>query len=116
MSTRTQPDFDGALCSAIDETVVELLGRSVLEALYVGLRNNYGITRDELPCRTETFLHVLEIVFGVRGAKTIGINISQKFYGKMGLEFDNHEGYTLFDYVQEAKSKLNNMLAYRNIR
>jgi len=99
-------DFNDILCSAIDDTIVEVLGHRVLDTLYEVLRSKYGVTRDELPYRTETIYQILENTFAVRGAKTIGTHIAQKLYTKLGLTFHNHDGYTLLDYVEEAKAKL----------
>jgi uncharacterized membrane protein len=100
------PDFNTTLCSAIDDTIVEVLGHTVLDTLYVVLKTKYSVTRDELPYRTETMYQILETTFGVRGAKTVGTHIARKFYTKLGLSFYEHQGYTLLDYVEEAKAKL----------
>jgi len=98
--------FNETLCSAIDETIVEVLGKAVLVALYSVLENRYAITRDELPYRTDTLFQVLETTFGVRGARTVGNHIAQKLYRKLGLIFHDHESYTLLDYVDDAKHTL----------
>ena len=39
------PDFNDTLCSGIDDTVVEVLGRKVLETLYMVLATKYGVTQ-----------------------------------------------------------------------
>ena len=107
LSASGHQDFNEVLCSAIDETIVEVLGQKVLTALHTVLEQKYDITRNELPYRTETVFRVLEITFGVYGAKTVGKHIAQRFYGKLGLMFHSHEGYTLLDYVEDAKTKVN---------
>jgi uncharacterized membrane protein len=109
LSRRAPSDFNGTLCSAIDDTIVEVLGHAVLDALYHVLKTQHGITRDELPYRTETIYHILENAFGVRGARTVGTRIAERFYRNLGLSFYSHEGYTLLDYVEEAKTKLAKM-------
>lgn len=106
MTTRTPHYFNDYLCSAIDDTLREVLGRSVLEALYEAMYNEYDITRDELPYRTETMFEILDTTFGVVGAKTVGTQIAGKFYTKLGIPFHVHDGYTLNDYVKLAKTKL----------
>ena len=106
LSTRMHRDFNDTLCLAIDDTIVEVLGRAVLDALYDVLETKYAITRDELPYRTETLYEILETTFGVHGAKTIGTHIAQKFYTKLGLMFHAHDGYSLLDYVEDAKVKI----------
>jgi len=104
--SRSAPDFNDSLCSAIDDTITEVLGHRVLDALHEVLKTKYAISRDELPYRTETVYQVLETTFGVRSAKTVGTRIAQKFYARLGMTFHNHDGYTLLDYVEEVKSKL----------
>lgn len=76
---------------AIDETIVEVLGHTVLNTLYMVLKTKYGISRDELPYRTGTMYQILETNFGVRGAKTIGTHVARKFYKKLGLTFYEHQ-------------------------
>jgi len=99
-------DFNETLCSAIDETIVEVLGDAVLVALYSVLEDRYAITRDELAYRTDTLFQVLETTFGFRGAKTLGNRIAQKLYRQLDLAFHDREGYTLLDYVEDAKEML----------
>jgi len=98
-------DFNDLLCSAIDDTIIELLGTSVLNALYSSLEARYDVKRLELPYRTETMYQLLETDYGVFGAKTIAVTIAQKFYKKLGLVFHSHEGYTLPDYIEAAKRR-----------
>jgi len=108
LQTNLPCDFNHILCSTIDETTRELLGPRVLAALHEELRTKYDIGSDEIPYRTETIYRILESKFGVVGAKTIGPLMAERFYAKLGLGFHNHEGYSLLDYVQAAKSKLSN--------
>ena len=108
LQTNLPCDFNHILCSTIDETTREFLGLSVLTALHEELRAKYDVGSDELPYRTETMYKILEDKFDVVGAKTIGPLIAERFYAKLGLDFHNHEGYSLLDYVQAAKSKLSN--------
>ena len=84
-----------------------MLGKTVLIALYGALERRYNVTRDELPYRTDTLFQVLETTFGVHGAKTVGTRIAEKFYRKLDLTFNRHDSYTLVDYVEDAKTKMN---------
>jgi hypothetical protein len=104
--TQNSRDLNSALCSVIDDTVVELLGSDVLASLYGILEKQHAITRDELPYRLESSYKVLEDAFEVFGAKTLGSVIAQKLYAGRNSVFCNHDGYTLSDYVEFAKSKL----------
>jgi len=98
--------FNETLCGAIDDAIVEVLGRRVLDAMYVMLKVKYDVGRDELPYRLDTLYQILGNAFPIRTAGVIGARIALRFYTRLGLTFHDHEGYTLLDYVQEAKSKL----------
>lgn len=106
MTTHTRLDLNDLICSAIDDTIIEVLGRKVLDALYQVLETKYSVTREELPYRTETVYNILETTFGVFGAKTLGTCIARKLYAKLGFQFHDHDGYSLLDYVEAAKAKL----------
>ena len=99
-------DFNDALCSAIDETIVELLGRHVLDTVYVVLKVKYDVKRDELPYRLDTLYQLLGNTFPARPAGIIGTRIARKFYAKIGLSFNEQEGHTLLNYVEDAKARI----------
>ena len=101
-----EPDFNGKLRAAIDETIIDLLGKSVLAALQDHLLKHYAVTPDEIPYRLDTMFESLERVFGVTGARTIGWTIARKLYLKIGLPFVEHENYRLEDYIEDAKKML----------
>jgi hypothetical protein len=102
--TNQRHDFNDVLRSAIDDTIVEALGRDALASLYERLKTDYSVTREELPYRTETIYKILETSYDIVGAKTVGNRIAQKLYAKLGLPFYSHEGYTLPDYIELAKT------------
>jgi hypothetical protein len=101
-------EFNDALLESIDETITELLSRTVVDALYAHLQTFHSISRDELPHRLDTLLTALEKIFGVRGLQTITKAIAKRFYLKLGLEFTANPNRTLIEYVDEAKVKLQN--------
>ena len=100
-------EFNDSLRADIDDSVEEVLGRNVLDTLHTVLSTKFDITRDEIPYRTDTLFQILETTFGVRGAKTVGTHIAKKFYQKLGICFYEHEGYSLVDYIEVAKTKVN---------
>ena len=97
--------FHVLLLESIDETITALLGKGVLDSLYLHLERFCAITKDELPNRLEVFLSILEKTFGSSG-KTIGKAIAKRFYSKLQLEFDEKANHSLLEYVEEAKRKL----------
>ena len=84
---------------------MEALGADTLRSVLTVLRDRFDVGRDELPYRLESLYRILESDFEVYGAKTIGPEIARKFYDLLGLQFQAHDGYSLSDYVQAAKSK-----------
>jgi len=98
-------NFSDLLLMAIEETVVDLLSRRVLEALYLHLKKNFDIPRDEIPYRLETFFTLLEKNFGA-STKTIGKAIARNLYMKLGLDFFDDPNKNLLDYVEEAKKRI----------
>lgn len=96
-------DFTEQIVSAIDNTVHELLGQRVLNALQEQLRTHHDIRPEELPYRLDTLYDTLENVSGVFGAKTIGYEVAKNLYAKLGLRFMETENYTLQDYIEQAK-------------
>lgn len=102
----THPEFNIVLLEAIDRGISDVLGPNVLQSLYDGLARTHSITRDELPYHLETCFEVLQNVFGVRGAKTIGRNIAHRLYEKLGFDFEDIPYHSLNDYIESAKRKL----------
>ena len=102
----TPSDFNEALGDSIEETMITLLSREVVDALYAHLRAVYSIQRDEVPRELETFFSTLERTFGVPSTKTISRAITRTFYAKLGLTFPHNPNRTLLECVQEAKTKL----------
>lgn len=99
-------DFTGQIVLAIDDTVRELLGQKILDALHQHVKTHYDIGPEELPYRLDTLYDVLENVFGVFGAKTIGHQVAKNLYVRLGLRFEDTENYTLHDYIEQAKRTL----------
>jgi hypothetical protein len=99
-------EFNDALVESIDETITELLSRTVVEALYAHLQTFHSISRDEVPYRLDTLFTSLEKIFGVRSSQTITKAIAKRFYLRLGLEFTANPSRTLLEYVDEAKVKL----------
>jgi hypothetical protein len=96
-------EFNKLFCQAIDQSITEMVGSSVLSSLYDALEKYYSVTRDELPYRLETVYSVLEIVFGVKGAHTIEKRIIRRLYEILEFSFTNIVGYTLEDYVEAVR-------------
>ena len=97
-------DFNETLIESIDETITDLIGRVVIDALYVHLQKNYSISRDEVPYRLDVLLAILKRLFG-ESSLTLSKAIAKRFYFKLGLEFTDNPNHTLLEYVDEAKRR-----------
>ena len=99
-------DFNVQLQATIDETIGGLLGESVLETLHEHLTKEYDLPPNKLPYRLDTFVEVLDNVFGASGSRTIVWAIARGFYSKMGLRFVENESFRLQDYLEQAKESV----------
>jgi hypothetical protein len=99
-------EFNKLFCQAIDQSISEMVGASVLSSLYDALENYYSVTRDELPYRLETVYSVLESVFGVKAARRIENRIVRRLYDILELPFTYAVGYTLEDYVEAIRKRI----------
>ena len=61
-----------------------------------------------MPYRLDTLFTTLSEIFGVRSSQTITNAIAKKFCLKLGLEFTDNPSHTLLEYVDEAKTRLQN--------
>ncbi len=95
--------FNEILCQSTDETLAEPLGSKVLESLYNHLNEHFSVNRDELPYRLETMYAILDELFGVKGARTIGPQIAKRLCAKFNILFLDTPNCTLEMYVEKAK-------------
>ena len=107
-SERYPGSFDARLGEAIDEALTTLFSAEVAEALYLNLEKFHSIPKDEIPHKVEALSMILEKTFGQPSSKTIGKAIARKLFVKLELDFPKHNnpGWTLLDYVEEARVKL----------
>jgi hypothetical protein len=103
MVTDVAKNFNEVLCQSIDETITEIVGTNVLKSLYNHLNKHYSVTREELPYRLDTMYTVLDQVFGVRGARTIGRQIAKRLCAKFKIPFLDTPDCTLEMYIEKAK-------------
>jgi len=86
-TNRKPSEFNRVLLESIDETIVALLSKEVLEALYDRIEKVYSVSADEIPYRLENALAMLEKTFGDPSSKSICNAIAKKLYIDLGLSF-----------------------------
>lgn len=91
------------LLESIDMSLLDLFGAKVRETTYRVLEQNYAIAREEIPRKVPRFASFLELVFGAAGP-TIGRTILKNFYAKLGLHFNEKQGFKFQDYIKAVKS------------
>ncbi|HID16957.1 TPA: hypothetical protein EYP26_01535 [Candidatus Bathyarchaeota archaeon] len=96
--------FNEALLEAVDEGLLAL-GHSVRAAIYRHLKEKYAIERSEIPSKVEDFHEALEAIFGA-GAGVLERVTAKRLYARLGLNFEPREGWSLIDYVKEAKKRV----------
>jgi len=99
-------NFNEEVQSVLDDTISRLLGREILDSLYRLLRDQYDVTRDEVPYRLETVFHLLYDVLDEPGVQTIQMVAAKRLYEKFGLTFLYFDDLGLQDYVGQAKEAL----------
>ncbi len=93
--------LDEALLEAVDFGLA-VPGEIVRETIYERLETTYGIKREEIPEKLPAFHKALgELVRSV--ADVIERMIAKDFYNRLGLDFTQHESWTMVDYVNQAK-------------
>jgi len=99
-------DLNVLLVESIDETISSLLGREVVDALYIHLQKAHSVPKHLIPYKLETLCSTLEKVFGRPSSRTISKAIAKKLYTKLALTFQDNPSTTLLEYVEDAKIKL----------
>ena len=93
--------FDEALLKAFDEGLL-VFGSRVKDVIFEILMKRSGVRRDELPRRLDAFCGFLKEVSG-SGAKVIEVTVAKSLYERLRLDFDQHDDWTLVEYVDHAR-------------
>jgi hypothetical protein len=104
LNASQQNQFQEALLKAVDEGLL-VLGASVKQAVYYYIERYYNIKREEIPFKPKEFHEALENIFGF-GAKVLEKLVVKTFYEILGLTFEEHEDWTLIEYITFAKNLL----------
>jgi hypothetical protein len=94
-------DLVKVLLEAVDEGLL-VPGEIVRAAIYERLERSYQVERGEIPEKLETFHLALEDLLDKSG-KVMEKLIAKSLYRRLELNFTQHDGWTLIDYVNHAK-------------
>lgn len=96
-----EEEFKKDLLNAIDKGPL-VLGESVRHAIYYHVERKHQLRREEIPDKIESFHKALQNLLGA-GAEVLEKLIAKELYGRLELDFEEHEGWTLVDYVNQGK-------------
>jgi hypothetical protein len=94
--------FEVAIIEAVDSGLL-VLGESAKHAIYYHIETGYHVRREDVPRRIESFQEALRGLLG-EGSAIIERMIAKDLHSKLGIVFEEHENWTLTDYVKQAKS------------
>jgi hypothetical protein len=113
VTEQTEANFNSLLIMAIDETVRNLLGVTVVQSLHEHLLKFYGVKVDQIPNQLPLVHAAFEKAFAV-GSKTLEKYAAKRFYEHLSLPFEDQR-CGLSAYVEKAKAKLESMNQSRTV-
>jgi hypothetical protein len=90
-----------ALLRAVDDGLL-VPGEIVRAAIYERAERSYELKREDIPEKLDTFHIALSGLLGA-GVKVMEKLIAKNLYNSLELKFIQHDGWTLVDYVNNAK-------------
>ena len=101
----TMERLDDLLFKVVDETMKQVFRETGTNVIYGFLANNSHLKREEIAEKTEVFSAGLERLMG-SGAPVIEKLILKNLYRRLGLKFEEKDGYGFSDYVKELRKRL----------
>jgi len=89
------------LLESVDESLL-VPGEIVRAAIYERLERSYQLKREEIPEKLLTFHEALQDLLGA-SSRVMEKMITKNLYSRLSLDFAQHDGWTLVDYVNHAK-------------
>jgi len=102
---KSMEEFERILLETIDESMVQVFGETSTRVICDYLKINHGLRKEDIPENLEIFSSSLEKMFGF-GATLLEKIVLKKLYMKLGLKYEEKEGYKFLDYIKELKSQI----------
>ena len=99
-SVRVMKTLDDLLLEVVDETLRQVFKEAGTKAIYNLLESKFHFKREEIVEKSEVFSAGLERLLG-SAALVIEKLILKNLYRKLGLKFEEKEGYEFSDYIKE---------------
>ena len=97
--------FEKALLESIDEGL-GCLGEKTKQAVYSHLKNNYSLSKEDIPYKIEDFTAAIENTFQ-KGALLLEIKIMKVLFAKIGYRYirmENPENLQFASYVYALRN------------
>jgi len=102
---KSMEEFKKILLETIDESMVQVFGSTSTEVIYDYIEGNHDLRKEDIAENLEIFSSSLEKMFGF-GATLLEKLVLKKLYMKLGLKYEEKEGYKFLDYIKELKSQI----------
>lgn len=99
-----QNDWNNFFAEVIDETLKQVFKEDGAKVIYEFLENNSKLSLKEVSDKPELFSESLETLM-VSAARVIERLILTNIYSKLGLKFEEKNGYKFSDYIKEMRRK-----------
>jgi hypothetical protein len=93
-------DRECLFVNAVDETLKQIFKEEGVKIIYDFFEKQSNLRIDDISKKPEVFTVSLENLM-VSAAKVIELAILRNFYSKLGLKFEEKEGYEFYDYLKE---------------
>ena len=87
----------------IEKSLKQAFGEASARLIYDQLERNHHLTREDIPKNLEMFFSSIEEMYGF-GAKVLKRTVLKKLHTKLGLKYEEKEGYNFSDYIRELKT------------
>ena len=95
--------FGSAVLGAVDDGLL-VYGEAVRHALYYSVEAKYHLKREQIQDRIEDFHKAIGELCGYGGRVTERL-IAKSLYSRLGLDFVEHEEWSLVEYIRHAKKE-----------
>jgi hypothetical protein len=97
--------FEDILMESIDEALASTMGKNCQQTVYYHLKNEFNLSKQEIPLQIKHFAESLETIFG-EGAKILEIKIIEKLFKKLGCintRLQDQKNLEFTTYIETAK-------------
>ena len=95
-------NWNGLFAEVVDETLKQIFKEEGAEAIYDFLMNHAHLELEEAAEKPEVFSASLERLM-VSASRVIEQAILKNLYSRLGLKFEEKDGYEFPDYIRELR-------------